>query len=261
MRDVAVDQVLGLSGDGTDFRDAATEGAESGSRLALASGIRYDQTRVLDVSAEEFPERRVIALQGDAAAKRFKVLRAQVLAKLRQEGWNSLIVTGPTRGCGATMTAVNLAATLALDVNQTVLLVDLDLRAPAVREYFTDEQVPGIADYLIDGRLPSLLFNPGIERLVVLPGSEPLVKSSELLAAPPMVELIEEMKSRYASRILIFDMPPVLDGDDVLTVAPRVDSVLLVARDGWTSQNDLEKSFQLLRKTPVIGTVLNAVAD
>lgn len=261
MRDTAGERVRSLKNDVADQKEASSEAGELGRALALASDIRYEQTRVLDVPAESLPDRRVIALQAGAAARRYKVLRAQVLAKLRQERWNSLIVTGPTRGSGATMTAVNLAVTLALDVNQTVLLVDLDLRAPSVREYFTDEPVPGIADYLIDGRLPKLLFNPGIERLVVLPGSEPLQKSSELLGAPAMVELIEEMKGRYPSRILIFDMPPVLDGDDVLTVAPRVDSVLLVARDGWTSQAELEKSFQLLHQTPVVGTVLNAVPD
>lgn len=141
--------------------------------------------------------------------------------------------TSPSLGNGKTVTAINLAISLAREVNQTVLLVDLDLKRPAIGRYFVDGPTRGISDYVShDAELADLLIHPGIERLVVLPGNESFAHSSEILSSPRMTQLVEELKSRYEDRLIIFDMPPVLASDDVIAFLPYLDAVMLVAEDG-----------------------------
>jgi capsular exopolysaccharide synthesis family protein len=224
----------------------------------LPAGVEYTHTRILDISPEELRERRVVAaIRADPLTDCYRVLRTQVLLKMHQEGWTTLGVTSPARGVGSTLTAVNLAVSLSQDINHTVLLVDLDLRQPSVHRYFVNGNVPGLSDYLLNNDLPELLFNPGIERLVVLPGNQPISNSSEFLVSPRICGLIDELKGRYESRIVIFDLPPVLTSDDVLVVGRRLDALLLVVGDGITRQDELKRSQQLLSGMNLIGTVLN----
>lgn len=224
-----------------------------------ADKITYTQTRVLETNAKTLRKKRIVAADSShPVSDAYRILRTQTMQKMRQNGWNSLGITAPTEGCGSTLTAINLAISIAQDVNHTVLLVDLNLRDPSVHTHFTDERVPGLSDYLVNNQIPELLFNPGIDRLVVLPGNEPVIGSSEYLSSPRMIELIREVKARYDSRIVIFDLPPLLASDDVMVVAPHIDALMLVARDGVTKKQELERSRNLLKGQNVIGTMLNA---
>lgn len=220
--------------------------------------IVYSQTRRVEISADYLRQQRVISGPDDPAASYYSVLRTHVAQRMRSNKWRSLAITSPGAGAGKSLTAVNLAISLAREVNQTILLVDLDLKRPHVRPYFTDESQPGISDYLIDDApLSELLFNPGMERLVVLPGHKSLTHSSEMLSSPKMVNLVTDMKTRYPSRIVIFDMPPILACDDVLAFSPYLDAALLVVEEGQTRKEDLKRSVDLLAKTQLMGTVLN----
>jgi Mrp family chromosome partitioning ATPase len=143
-----------------------------------------------------------------------------------------------------------------------VLLADLDLRRPMVKHYFMDEKHPGISEYLMDDTdLTDVLFNPGIERLLILPGNHSFTNSSETLSSPKMVKLVEELKSRYPNRIIIFDMPPILSCDDVIAFSPYIDSLLLVVEEGGTRKDDLKRAYDLIADKNLIGTVLNKSDD
>lgn len=236
----------------------AIVGRRPSSGRKAVDDIRYTDTRVLTASEESLHAKRVLtSLTENKVENAYKLLRTQVLQKLKANRWNTLAVTSPTDGGGKTLTAINLAISIARDVNHTVLLVDLSLKNPTIRSYFTSEELPGISDYLIENEIPELLFNPGIERLVVLPGNKPVAGSSEILASPKIADLVNEIKNRYDSRIIIFDMPPVLSSDDVLVFAPYVDATLLVIEDDVTTEAELRRALELLKSTNVIGTVLN----
>ncbi len=224
----------------------------------LSRNVEYTHTRVLVTPPQRLREKRVISgFADDPVADTYRILRTQMLLRMRREGWGSIGVTSPTAGCGSTLTAVNLSISLAQDINHTVLLVDLDLRNPGVHSYFTDESVRGLSDYLLDNEIPDLLFNPGINRLVVLPGNQPIAESSEFLSSPRMVDMVNEVKSRYESRLTVFDLPPVLSSDDVMVVSPHVDVLLMVIEDGKTSRDELARAMEMLKGVNVIGTVLN----
>ncbi len=189
----------------------------------------------------------------------FKHLRTHVLQQIRENGWNSIAIVSPDSGCGKSFLAANLGIALSMEVNQTVLLVDVDFYRPKLGWHFGVENEKGIVNYLYDDYpVEKLLINPGFDRLVILPagkGSEDV--SSELLTLPKMTELINDIKSRYQSRIILFDLPPLLASDDAMLFMPNYDSALLVVEDGKTSPDAVSRSLSLLHETNVLGTVLN----
>lgn len=225
----------------------------------LSTGVRYTMTKMVDVSPETLLENRVIAALPQHKFKdAYRMLRTRVLQTMRNNNWTSVAVTGPASGCGKTLTAINLAVSLAMEVTHTVLLVDLDLRKPTVHKYFGYEPELGLSDYLTtDIPLHKLLFTPAIDRLVVLPGRSALPNSAEMLRSPRMVALVNELKTRYPDRLVVFDLPPILAADDALAFSPYTDCFLMVAESGGTKKDDLQKAFEILKNTPLVGTVLN----
>lgn len=227
---------------------------------AAASSIVYSQTRRVPISRSLLRQHRVVAaLEEGPLTDAYKILRTQVLHRMRENGWNVIGVTSPGKQEGKTTIAVNLAISLAMEGNQTVLLVDGDLRAPRVHRVFGIESGRGLVDYLLDAiPIENLLVNPDIDRFVVLPGGRGVLGSTELLTSPRMLALVSEMKHRYPSRIVLFDLPPLLDAADALAFSPHTDTVLLVIQAGRTQEEQLERAISLLKGTPILGTVLNS---
>lgn len=225
----------------------------------VMTAVMYKQTRIVDVPPQVLEENRLVAaIPEHELTDAYRILRTRVLQTMNSNRWNALAITSPATGSGKTLTAINLAISLAREVNRTVLLADFDLRNPSIHSYFGYEPELGLSDYLFgDIPLEDVLFSPSIERLVVLPGRERVHNSSEMLRSPKMVSLVTELKRRYDERLLIFDLPPILAVDDALTFAPYTDAMLMIAEDGATQSDDLEKSLKILKDTPLVGTVLN----
>lgn len=228
---------------------------------ALPSSIVYSRSKPVFIHEEVLRRRRVLTRHDSSFADAYKILRTQVLHRLRENGWNMLGITSPRDGAGKTLTAINLAIAMATEPNQTVLLVDADLRAPRVHDTLELERKQGLTEYLLDGvPIEEMLLYPGLGRLIVLPGGRGTEQSAELLASPRMAALGKELKHRYESRIVIFDLPPVLGRADVLAFSPQLDALLLVVEDGKTSEADLQQTLHVLKGgTAVLGTVLNKV--
>ena len=230
-----------------------------GVQADLSTGVRYTMTKMVEVSRQQLLDNRIIAALPEHKFKdSYRMLRTRVLQTMRNNGWTSVAVTGPATGCGKTLTAINLAVSLAMEVSNTVLLVDLDLRRPAIHKYFGYEPELGLSDYMTkDIPLHQLLFTPGIDRLVVLPGRSALPNSAEMLRSPRMIALVNELKTRYPDRLIVFDLPPILAADDTLSFSPYTDCFLMVAESGGTKKDDLQKAYSILKNTPLVGTVLN----
>jgi Mrp family chromosome partitioning ATPase len=189
----------------------------------------------------------------------YKMLRTQVLRRLDQLGANSLAVMSAQSSEGKTLTAINLAIAIAADPSRTVLLVDFDLRNPNVAQRFGHEPTVGVDDCLRQRRpvQEAMLKVAGYERLTILPARERNEYSSELLMAPATGDVVAEMRARYANRVIIFDVPPVLQADDMLALARYMQAGLLVIGEGKTRRDDVARTFQLLHDLPFVGTVLN----
>jgi capsular exopolysaccharide synthesis family protein len=231
--------------------------------VAEVVDVTYSQTKVVSMSPEVLEKNRIIMEDNNSQeVAAYRMLRTQVLQRMVAKGWNALAITSAGAGQGKTLTAINLAISLAREVHRTVLLADFDLRRPRLHQYLGFEPQSGIGDYILrDTPLHEIVINPGIERLVVLPGKEPLLNSSEMLASPKMVQLVEELKTRYPSRLVIFDLPPLLAADDALAFSPYVDAFLMVLEEGKTNKDDLQQAMGMLQGTNLIGTVLNKSRD
>jgi protein-tyrosine kinase len=221
--------------------------------------IEYTQTRRINSPQNVLSENRLIAgNRSDPRATSFRMLRTQVLHTMRENDWTSLAITGPTSGIGKSLVATNLAISISREVNQTVLLVDVDLRRPTIHKYFGFEPDYGLLDYLKgEADLKDLFVNPVFKRLVLLPGRGTSSESSELLSSPRMGNLVKDLKTKYQSRIIIFDLPPLLNIDDAMVFLPNVDATLLVVENGRNTQSEVQNSMRLLEGTNLIGTVLN----
>ena len=224
--------------------------------------VKYSQTRTVKLDDDELKDRRIVAgFAHDKRSEPYRQLRGQILNKFRKNNWQTLAITSPNSGGGRTLTAMNLAISLSLEVNQTVLLVDLDLRQPGVASCLGVNDVEyGIVDY-INGtqNLENILIHPGFERLVLLPGTPQGAFTSEILSSPEMKAVKDELVARYPGRLIIFDLPSVLSHDDALVFAPGCDATLMVIEEGGTKKKELERAYQLLDGCNIIGSVLNKV--
>lgn len=237
-----------------------TLGSPSTGLQAVPPPIVYTRTKSMDVPLSVLRQRRVMAAYDKGPfVDAFKILRTQVMHRLREKGWNVIGITSPGDGEGKTLTAVNLAISLAMEATQTVLLVDANLRNPSIHDVFGLKDCAGLADYLLDDvPVENLLVHPGIGRFVLLPGGRAIQNSTEILTSPKMLALVEEFKHRYPSRIVIFDLPPLLQTADVLAFSPYTDALLLVVEEGKTSAEDVERALSLVKDSrPILGTVLN----
>jgi len=209
-------------------------------------------------------ERRVIsASDAQPAGHAYRMLRTQVLQRARSNGLTTLGVISAVNGEDKTLTAVNLALSLAAEPNQTVLLLDLDLRRPAVARTLGLAAERGLESWFA-GDMPTrnVCYGvEGVERFFVFPTMAPVSGSSEVLAGIATRKLFTELKGRDPGRLLIVDLPPVLLSDDALTVAPLLDAVVLVVNERRTKREDIVRVVELLGNTRIVGTVLNRSSE
>ncbi|HIJ91210.1 MAG: AAA family ATPase [Desulfobulbaceae bacterium] len=198
---------------------------------------------------------------GAAEIDNYKVLRAQIMQRTKEKGWNTLMVTSAQPGEGKTLTAINLAITLAKEFNQTVLLVDCDLKKQDVHTRFGYQSDRGLGDYLLnDCSLNEIISWPGVEKMTLISGGQTIRDTTELLGSPQMKSLVAEMKERYADRYVIFDLPSLLEGADAITFAPLVDGILMVTQVGRNTPKEIDAALELIPTEKLLGFVLNRQA-
>jgi protein-tyrosine kinase len=205
----------------------------------------------------------VMADDPGPAANSYRMLRAQVLRRVRELSLRSIGIVSAVDGEGKTLTAVNLALSLAAEPNQTTLLLDLDLRRPNVAKTLSLQCSRGLDSWIAGNAAEEEICYgiEGMERLFIVPTLSPVIDSSAALANLHTRELLAEMKegrfNRLPNRLLLIDLPPILLADDFLTVAPLLDAVILVTRPGRTKREDLQRVKELIGNTRLLGTVLN----
>jgi capsular exopolysaccharide synthesis family protein len=223
------------------------------------ANIRYEYTRVVKVQKEHLEKSRIVAFnKNDPKSMTFDLLRTHVLQKMEENGWRTLAITSPTPESGKTVVAINLAMSIAQQTNKTAMLVDFDLRRPKVGAYLGIPMEKSLNDFLEGtASMQDVLVNPELPRMVVLPTRSPVRNSAETLSSRKVADLIKDLRERYKSRIVIFDLPPLLVADDALALLPQVDCVLMVVANGMSTRREIEDSLRLLPAANIIGTILN----
>jgi Mrp family chromosome partitioning ATPase len=263
----ALERARGLSVEAPELKDHSPSHP---ARLPLASNIGVDDpvdARIQEIVLnEEYLEtKRIIAHDDkDPRSRSFDMLRTQVLQSMDQKTWKILGITSPTPGCGKTVTAVNLAFSIARQPERSVLLVDLDLQKPQVAASIGVNRDSGVVGVL-EGRtsLSSAIIQAraGNHRITVLPAENSTSGSSALVTSRAMGTLLQEIKRDYRSRTVILDLPPMLSSDDVIAILPQLDCMLLVAAIGKSTVSEIEECNNHLQSAEVIRIVLNKVPD
>lgn len=171
---------------------------------------------------------------------------------------NTIMVTSAVPHEGKTLTALNLAISLAQEFDHTVLLVDADLRRPSVQRYLNMDKKIGFSDILLEGTdIGSTIVPTGIGRLSLIPAGRAVSNPVELFTSQKMKDLIEEMKYRYPDRYLIFDTPPLLPFAETRSLTHLMDGVLFVVKERLASQENIKEAVEALRGCELLGIVYN----
>jgi protein-tyrosine kinase len=192
----------------------------------------------------------------------YRMLRTRLLQRARTNHWTTIAVTSAGPNDGKTLTAINLALSLARDKSRDIVLLDMDMRNPSVCRALGVPPTHELRDFLEHGiNSQDLFFSFTSENLLIAGSVAPTENASELLSGARFDELLEIIKRGAADPIVLIDLPPVLVTDDALVVAPKIDAVLVVASEGLTDRADLAKALDLLAEFPLAGVVLNRAAE
>jgi Mrp family chromosome partitioning ATPase len=224
-----------------------------------------DTTAEVELRHKHLETERIVAHDNtDPRSRAFDMLRTQILQSMDLKEWQILGVTSATPECGKTHIAINLAISIARQRERSVLLVDLDLQKPQVGNRLNIRSEEGVLSVL-EGQTSVAnavtRVRIGNLRLNVLPCEKPTSHSSEWIASGAMVALLRELRQADRSRIIILDLPPVLIGDDVLSVLPQLDCVLFVAAIGLSTVSEIKESNKHLQATTVVRIALNKSSE
>jgi exopolysaccharide/PEP-CTERM locus tyrosine autokinase len=253
---------------------AAGEGADTPEpnlieQAAGDSGRRFDRTtrttRTLNVDLERLRKQSIITPDGERTpiAESFRRIKRKILANVANPKAgapaNLVLVTSALAGEGKTFCAINLAISIALEMDRTVLLVDTDVAKPSVPQALGLEAEKGLMDVLLDRRidLAEVLCKTDIVKLTLLPAGSAHQHATELLASDAMRALLQEMAARYHDRIIIFDSPPLLAASEAGVLASQMGQIVMVVEAGKTSEAALKDALGRIESSNVAGLLLN----
>jgi exopolysaccharide/PEP-CTERM locus tyrosine autokinase len=196
-------------------------------------------------------------------AECFRLIKSQILMNVDEPKVeapsNLVMVTSALAGEGKTFCAVNLAISIALERDRSVLLVDGDVANPSVPRTLGLRAERGLMDALLDPRieLEDLLCKTDIGKLTLLPAGTAHQHATELLASDAMRKLVQELAARYPDRIIIFDSPPALGTSEASVMARHMGQIVVVVEAGATSKGALEAALDRIESSKITGLVLN----
>lgn len=198
-------------------------------------------------------------------AEQMRIIKRPLLANARGESAqqisraNLIQVVSAMPGEGKTFFAVNLAMSIAMEVDLSVLLVDADVLRPSVLARCGVEPSRGLMDVL---KTPSLdladvMLRTNVPKLTLLPAGTANSQSTELLASTAMERLLDELASRFPDRIIVFDAPPLIPTTESRVLASRVGQVVMVVEAGKTTHAQVTQAYAAVEQCPVVLSVLN----
>ena len=206
----------------------------------------------------------ITAARRDPAHGAFDVLRTRLLGALAEHGWNRVGVTSPTKGCGKSFTALNLAVALSRYDGRRTLLMDMDMRVPSLARSL-GMSTPGCLGDVLRGLTPASAHlrrvapnRQHIGHLALALNGQPEAFAAELFQEPRTAEVLAGIQVAYRPDVILYDLPPALAQDDVIAFRPHLDCILMVVGGGMTSAREVRESIRRLgEEKPVVGIVLN----
>jgi receptor protein-tyrosine kinase len=198
-------------------------------------------------------------------AEEFRIIKRPLIANAfgqgtaRVKNGNLIMVTSSVPGEGKSFCAINLAISMAMEMDRTVLLIDADVAKPRIPEYLGIHADKGLLDVLQDKdlKLSDVLIRTDIAKLTVLPAGRTYKRATELLASAAMTRLIEDIGNRYPDRIILFDSPPLLATSESSVLATHMGQIVMVVEAEKTSQEAIREALSHIQSCEVVGMLLN----
>lgn len=193
------------------------------------------------------------------AIKRTLLLQAFEQPRTSSRPNNLIMVTSSVPGEGKTFCSVNLAISIAMELDRTVLLVDADVARPSIPRLLGLPPAAGLMDVLLssDLDLADVLLRTNVDTLSILPAGSSHRNATELLASQAMVKLLHELANRYPDRVVLFDSPPLLLTTEARVLAHQMGQIVVVVEAEKTSQRTLQHSLRHLEGCSNVSLIYN----
>ena len=224
------------------------------------------RSKSVTIDLQRLREGGMIAPDGDKTplAEEFRVIKRPLLKNAFGSGssirnGNLIMVTSAFPREGKSFCAINLAMSIAMERDRTVLLVDADVARPSIPQKFGIAPDVGLMDVLLDSHvsLADAIVRTNVNKLALLPAGRPHRQATELLASEAMFNLLAELSERYSDRIVIFDSPPLLVTTEARTLAANMGQIVMVVESDNTTHEALREALATIESCDVVGMVLN----
>lgn len=225
------------------------------------------QSRKIELDLEALAASGIISPNSPRSqiADEYRVIKRPLIANAMGKGaapvdnGNLIMVTSALPGEGKSFTAINLAMSIAMELDNTVMLVDADVARPSVLNMLGLPPAKGLLDVLVEESvdLSQVLLKTNVEKLTLLPSGSQHPRATELLASDAMVRLLQDMANRYSDRIIIFDSPPLLLTTEARVLASHMGQVVMVVQAERTLHGEVKQALATIESCPVRLMVLN----
>lgn len=197
-------------------------------------------------------------------ADQYRVLKRPLITNALGRGaasishGNLIMITSALPGEGKSFTSINLAMSIAAELDHTVMLVDADVARPSVLRVLGLPPSAGLLD-LLEGKaeMADVLLRTNVDKLTILPSGSPHPRATELLASEAMKQLLDDMATRYPDRIIIFDSPPLLLTTEARVLATHMGQIVVVVHADRTLQSEVQRALATIESCPLKLMVLN----
>lgn len=222
------------------------------------AGADWSALPELHLAPTSLDENRLVAHRPGPAAMAFDLMRTNLLRQVQDRGWTRVAITSPGAGCGKTTVALNLAFSLARLTDIRVMVLEMDLRRPTMFQALGVDRFHNFSAVLAGTEAPETQLIRWGRNLVLGLSSSPVQSPAELLSSDRAADIVDLIEAAYRPDVMLFDMPPMVAGDDTLAFLDQVDCALMIAAADETPVQQIEQcGKELAAQTQVLGVVLN----
>jgi protein-tyrosine kinase len=225
--------------------------------------VELDLARMRDQGMVTAAAGRTRLLEDFRVIKRPLLQRAFAERTSSERPGNLIMITSSLPGEGKTYCAVNLAMSIAMELDHTVLLVDADVARPSVLRTLGLPAHRGLMDILVDDKLDmaDVMLRTNVDTLSILPAGTNTPRATELLASSTMTNLVHEIANRYPDRIVIFDSPPLLLTSESRVLASHMGQIVMVVEAQTTTQHAVKEALRQLEGYPNVNLIYNKTRE
>jgi exopolysaccharide/PEP-CTERM locus tyrosine autokinase len=246
---------------GKKVGDTGGTAEKTNKSIKSAADLRTKGFKVPEkVKSKVIDNHKIVTItQPDSAiAEEYRRLKSMLIRETKADFLNTIMITSSINGEGKSLTAINLAITLAQEIDHTILLIDADLRKPMIHKYLGIEYKYGLSDYLTqDIDISEILLKTGIGNMVLIPAGRVVENPVELLSSEKMKTLIDEVKHRYMDRYVIIDTPPILSCAEGIAIGSYTNGVLFVVEEGRAQRKMIQEALNMIQGLNILGVVYN----